>query len=83
MQSPPQLVLGDGPPNVFRLYFGMGGAYVGTAKVQVTRKTDDDDMTGGSVLELALRRQVPAAPACSKVKSTGGLTQNSQVDPAV
>jgi hypothetical protein len=34
MQSPPQPVTGQ--PNTFRLYFGMGGSYVGTAKVKVT-----------------------------------------------
>lgn len=34
MQSPPQPVLGQ--DNVFRLYFGMGGSYVGTAKVKVS-----------------------------------------------
>mmetsp|Transcript_91123 Transcript_91123/g.162201 ORF Transcript_91123/g.162201 Transcript_91123/m.162201 type:complete len:415 (+) Transcript_91123:62-1306(+) len=33
MQSPPQPVLGQS--DVFRLYFGMGGSYVGTAKVKV------------------------------------------------
>ena len=33
MASPPQPVLGQ--PNIFRLYFGMGGSYVGTAKVKV------------------------------------------------
>ena len=34
MQSPPQPVLGE--ENAFRLYFGMGGSYVGTAKVRVS-----------------------------------------------
>lgn len=35
MQSPPQPVIGE--DNAFRLYFGMGGTYVGTAKVKVAK----------------------------------------------